>query len=391
MPRLRDTPSDIHPVDPTPGSARPNPTGTWTMTPPIRGGCWSPSPDEYGPVAVADVRLSSGRDPTEERSDTPGSTAGRDLPDPSSHGHGRDGDRPAIGPYRLIRRVGRGGQGEVWEALRLEPPAGIVALKVLPPTGRRHPRQFARFRREAERGAALAGRGLLPVYEFGDDGRVAYFAMPLIDGIALDWVLDQRRRHRAGRPPPRCHRLAVLPEPSYPDAVARVLAHVARALAAAHAARVVHCDVKPANILLERGVAGRAYLIDFGLGRDLEALPASGPGTLDGTPLYMAPEKLAGRRADEASCDVYALGATGFEALALRPPRALPAGLPRREWASYLAGAEPLRPCTIAPRLPRELEAILARALARDPRRRYRSALAMAADLERYLAGDASR
>jgi serine/threonine-protein kinase len=296
-----------------------------------------------------------------------------------------------VGSYHLIRRLGRGSQGEVWQAVRGEPPVEVVALKLLRPPARRDPRKFARFRREARRGAALDGRGLLPVYEFGQQGQVAFFVMPLVEGSSLARVLDQRHQHRAGRPPSRSHRLALLPEPLYIDAVARLLARVAHALAAAHAARVVHCDIKPANILLERAEAGRAYLIDFGLGRDLDAVPASWPATLEGTTLYMAPEKLGRRRVDEALCDIYALGATGYEALALRPPRQLPAGLPRPLWASYLAEAEPLPLSAIVPRLPEDLGAIVARAMEWDPLRRYQSAAALAEDLERHLGGAVAR
>jgi serine/threonine protein kinase len=214
--------------------------------------------------------------------------------------------------------------------------------------------------------------------------------MPLVEGASLARVLNHRRRHRAGATASGCHPLALVPEPLYIDSVVRILARVARALADAHFARVVHCDVKPANILLDHADRGRAYLIDFGLGRDLDAMPASRPRTVDGTMLYMAPEKLSGRRVDEALCDTYALGATGFEALALRLPRALPEGLPPPQWARYLAEAEPLRLGAIVPRLPGEVEAILSRALARDPGRRYRSAWAMAEDLERYLAAASS-
>jgi eukaryotic-like serine/threonine-protein kinase len=262
---------------------------------------------------------------------------------------------------------------------------------VLIAPGRRDPRKVARFRHEAERGAGLAGRGILPIHEFGQEGEVAFFAMPLVEGSTLSRVLDQRRCHRAGGTPCRWHRLALLPDSLYIDAVARVLAQVARALGDAHAARVVHCDVKPANILLERGVGGRAYLIDFGLGRDLDAMPASRPWTAEGTALYMAPEKLSRRRVDEALCDIYALGATGHEALALVPPRVLPEGLARPLWASYLAEAEPPRLGTLVQRLPRDLVSILERAMARDPGRRYQTAVAMAKDLEGYLGAAAAR
>jgi serine/threonine-protein kinase len=289
----------------------------------------------------------------------------------------------------LIKRLGRGSQGEVWKAVRIEPPVELVALKLLTPPGRRDPAKLARFRREAERGAGLASRGMLPVHEFGEDGEVVFFAMPLVEGFTLCRVLAQRRRYRAGQPPPHLHHLAVLPEPLYLAAMARALACVARALGDAHAARVVHCDVKPTNILLSRGEPERAYLIDFGLGRDLDAMPRA--GALGGTPLYMAPEKLAGRRVDEALCDVYALGATAFEAVALKPPRAVPDGMPRRLWASYLAEAEPPRLSTILPRLPVELGAIVARAMARDPKGRHESAGALAEDLERFASGAFAR
>ena len=360
------------------------------MTPHIRWGCRSPSPDEHGHAATADARPSPGRDPIGDRSGVRGLRAGRDD-DRGGLGNGWDGDRLRVGPYCLIRRLGRGSQGEVWRAVRLDPPVEVVALKLLRPPGRRDPRKFARFRHEAERGAGLAGRGILPIYEFGQQGQVAFFAMPLVEGFALSRVIDQRRRHRAGRTPSRWHWLALLPDPIYADAVARVLAHVARALGDAHAARVVHCDVKPANILLEQGDGGRAYLIDFGMGRDLDAMPAPLPGTVEGTALYMAPEKLSGRPVDEALCDIYALGATGFEALALKLPRTLPEGLPRRMWARYLAEAEPPRLGSIVPGLPEDLGVIVARAMARDPSRRYQSALAMADDLERYLCGAVAR
>jgi serine/threonine-protein kinase len=296
-----------------------------------------------------------------------------------------------VGRYQLIERLGRGGQGEVWKAVRMEPPVELVALKLLTPPGRRDPAKLARFRREAERGAGLASRGILPVHEFGEDGEVVFFAMPLVEGFTLCRVLAQRRRYRAGQPPPRLHRLAVLPEPLYLAAMARALACVARALGDAHAARVVHCDVKPANILLSRGEPGRAYLIDFGMGRDLDAMTESGASAVGGTALYMAPEKLSGRRVDEALCDVYALGATAFEAVALKPPRAVPEGMPRRLWASYLAEAEPPRLSTILPRLPVDLGAIVARAMARDPRGRHESAGALAEDLERFASGALAR
>jgi serine/threonine-protein kinase len=328
----------------------------------------------------------------EKQSAIPGSTARWHHDGRSRLEYRSNGDHARVGRYHLIEPLGRGGQGEVWKAVQLEPPIELVALKLLMPASGRDAAKYARFRREAERGAKLASRAILPTYEFGEDGGIFFFAMPLVDGFALNQILDQRRRYRVGRPPLHLHRMAVLSESRYIDAVVRVLTRVAWALEDAHTARVVHCDVKPANILLDRGNDERAYLIDFGMGRDLDAMPGShmGVGGAAGTVLYMAPEKLSGRPADEVLCDVYALGATAYEALTLKPPRVVPDDVPRSHWASYLVAADPPRPSTILPRLPERLEAILARALALDPKRRYSSARAMAGDLEQFLSGSQS-
>jgi hypothetical protein len=201
----------------------------------------------------------------------------------------------------------------------------------------------------------------------------------------------QRRRCLAGAPPLLVHRLALLPEPLYLREVVRVLARIARALQAAHAARVVHRDVKPRNILLDRHDPVRVYLIDFGLGRDLDVATPPQLRAREGTLGYMAPERLLGRRVDGVLSDVYALGVTLFESVTLRSPWALPESLPRAALAAYLAGAEPLRPGAARPGLPAALEAIVARAMAREPARRYPSAAAVAADLDRFAAGAPER
>jgi eukaryotic-like serine/threonine-protein kinase len=294
-----------------------------------------------------------------------------------------------LGRYHLIAPLARGGEGEVWKAVQVEPVVELVALKLLPPQYQLEPRRLARLRREASRGARLDDPALLPVYEFGVARGIAYLVMPWVDGFTLADILDQRRRCRAGAPPPTVHRLALLPEPHYLRAVVRALAQVARALHAAHAARVAHRDIKPPNILLDRHDPRRVFLIDFGLGRDLDraTLPQlrAGEGTLG----YMAPEKLRRRQIDEVPCDIYALGVTLFEAVTLRAPWSVPEDLPLAARMAYLAGAEPLRPRSVRPGLPADLEVIVMRAMARDPGRRYRSAATLAADLDRFLAGAA--
>ncbi len=354
-------------------------------------GNWRPSRGVHGRIAASDTLTTAEEASTEDQFGIAEPFGRPDHERLTNLGFHLDGGRSRVGRYHLIEPLGQGSQGEVWKAVQLEPRIGLVALKLLMPAGSCDPRKLARFRREAERGARMDHPAILPTYEFGQDGGVVFFAMPLVDGFALSQILDQRRQYRAGQPSLQLHRLAVLSEPRYIDAVARVLVRVAWALEDAHASRVVHCDVKPANILLDRSNEERTYLIDFGMGRDLDAMPRSPSESLAGTVLYMAPEKLLGRQVEEVLCDVYALGATAFEAFALKPPRVVPEDLPRSLWARYLAAAEPPRPRTIFPRLPEGLERILVRALAQDPKRRYSSAGAMAGDLERFLSGTQSR
>jgi serine/threonine-protein kinase len=211
--------------------------------------------------------------------------------------------------------------------------------------------------------------------------------MPLVYGLALSEILNQRRQCRAGHPPLQVHRFAVLSEKQYIYAAVRVLTLVARALDDVHAAKVVHCDVKPANVLLDLSNENRVYLIDFGMGREVDAMPRTRAAHAAGTVLYMAPEKLLGHEVDEALCDVYALGATAFETLTFRPPRIIPKNIPQVFWASYIAMRDPPRASSLLPGLPKELDYILHRALSRDPKRRYSSAGLMADDFEEFLLG----
>ena len=299
-------------------------------------------------------------------------------------------EHPRVGEYHLIELLGRGGQGEIWKALRTEPRIEFVALKLLSHKAKDDPAKLARFRREAERGAYLAHPGILPVFEFGQHGTILFFVMPLVCGFALSEILKQRRQCRAGHPPLQVHRFAVLSEKQYIYAAVRVLTLVARALDDVHAARVVHCDVKPANVLLDGSNENRVYLIDFGMGREVDAMPRTRAAHAAGTVLYMAPEKLLGHEVDEALCDVYALGATAFETLTLRPPRIIPKNIPQLFWAKYIAMRDPPRASSLLPRLPKQLDYILHRALSRDPKRRYSSAGLMADDFEEFLLGTKS-
>jgi serine/threonine-protein kinase len=293
-----------------------------------------------------------------------------------------------VGRYRLIERLGRGMQADVWRALRSEPVFDReeeVALKVLPASAC-DPRRRAQLRHEAERGARMVGPSLLPTYEFGEADGAAFMAMPLVVGCTLAEVLSQRRGWRDGLAPLGAHRLAVAPERSYTRDVVALVARVARAAADAHRAQVVHRDIKPGNILVRRDHTAGVYLCDFGLARDLDVATPRQLCDGAGSPLYMAPERLLRRPADEVRGDVYALGATLFEALTLAPPVEVPDELPRSLWPGFLAAASPRRPSALWPAIPAGLESSILRALARDPARRYPTADHLADDLERFLA-----
>jgi serine/threonine protein kinase len=307
-------------------------------------------------------------------------------------------DGQTLGPYRVIERLGQGRQADVWRALRAVPPVEEVALKVLPAAAAAHdPRRRAQLRHEAERGTRFADPALLPTCDFGESEGLLFLAMPLVVGCALGELLEHRRAFLAGRPLPRdVHPLATVPEPHYTRAIAMLVARIARAVSAAHAARVVHRDIKPMNILVRRDLAidgdgavrfsdasePGAFLCDFGLARDLDVATPWQLRDGAGSPLYMAPERLLKRPADEFRCDVYALGVTLFEALTLESPVDVPPELPSSEWAAYLAAVEPRRASVLRPDLSERLEDVVHRAMAHDPAHRHPTATHFADDLE---------
>lgn len=288
-----------------------------------------------------------------------------------------------LGRYRLIERVGQGRQADVWRATG-GGTVGEVALKVLPPSSG-DPRRRAQLRHEAERGARLTGPSLLPTYEYGEADGAVYMAMPLVVGCTLAAVIAQRREVRSGRRVVNSHRLTYTSESAYVIEVVGLLARVARAAADAHDGRVAHRDIKPGNILVGRSRADGVFLCDFGLARDLDVATPSQLRDGAGSPLYMAPERLMKRPADEIRSDVFSLGVTLFEALTLSPPIDMPNDMPSALWASYLATAEPRRPSDLRPGLPAALEATILRATAREPDRRHPSATEFAGELERFL------
>ena len=267
-----------------------------------------------------------------------------------------EGDR--VGPYTIVREVGRGGMAVVYLA---EGPDGPVAVKLL------HPGLTAllggeRFRREIRLAARLRHPGILPLYESGEGDYGLWYSMPYVAGGTL-----RVRLRLEGRLPPA-------------EAV-RIAREVADALEYAHRRGVIHRDVKPENLLLEPG--GSVRVGDFGIGRVFDASgledTLTRSGVLVGTPAYMSPEQAVGERGLDGRTDVYGLGCVLYEMLAGEPPYAAPT--PQVVLARHLKDPIP----SVRRRVPEVaagLDAAIRRALAKTPGERFTTAAAFAAALE---------
>jgi serine/threonine-protein kinase len=294
-----------------------------------------------------------------------------------------------LGPYRLLEWLGRGGQGDVWKSLRLEPFEELVALKILKPSLTHNPARMAQFRREAERGFRLVGPSLVPVYELGECDGYHYMTMPYVEGTPLRDVVRQRVAYRRGDTTERPHHFATMSDPDYFHAMLLAMAEAARALGHVHEQQVAHRDIKPANILLDNRRSGGVYLCDFGLGRDLEVATLEQMRDGAGTPMYMAPERLLLWTANEIKCDIYSMGVTICEALTLERPFRVPSNVTALAMSAFLAEAEPLLPRQIDPAFPKDAEAVIMKAMARDQTLRHESARELARELERCAASNA--
>jgi WD40 repeat protein/tRNA A-37 threonylcarbamoyl transferase component Bud32 len=280
-----------------------------------------------------------------------------------------------LGGYEILGEIGRGGMAVVYKAR--QPVLGrVVALKRLGPQAR-DGADVARFLREAESIARLPHPHIVQVFEVGEDAGRPFLVLEYVGGGSLAEYL-------AGGP-------------VEPTAAAAFLETVARAVHHAHRHGVVHRDLKPTNILLTPAAdrphpdrpplaAHDPKVADFGLARRLgDDRGLTHPDLLAGTPAYLAPEQLTGSAAAlSPACDVYALGVILYEMLTGRPPLLGPTALATLR---LLETVEPVPPRRLQPQLPRDLEAVCLRCLAKDPRRRYPSAEALADDLARFIAG----
>jgi serine/threonine protein kinase len=293
-----------------------------------------------------------------------------------------------LGDFRLLRVLGRGGMGVVYEAEQLSL-GRRVALKVLPFAGVLDPRQLQRFRNEAQAAACLHHTNIVPVYVVGCERGVHYYAMQLIDGQSLGEAIAALAGSPGGpdaagaptRPSALSATGRTAASRGYVRAVARLGLQAAEALEYAHSLGVVHRDVKPANLLLDE--AGQLWVTDFGLALCRSAPRLTMTGDVVGTLRYMSPEQLLGTGwPGDPRGDVYSLGVTLYEALALRPAFA---GQDREELLRQVAWGEPRPPRRLNPAVPAELETVVLKAMARDPAERYQSARELADDLRRFL------
>jgi serine/threonine protein kinase/WD40 repeat protein len=351
-------------------------------------------------------------------------------------------DLKQIADYRILREVGRGGMGVVYEAEQ-ESLGRRVALKVLPPHALLDAKHVARFEREAKAAARLHHTNIVPVFGVGTHDSTHFYVMQFIQGQGLDDVIEELGRLKnskpgglttgvhdrskdlshvaqsmrtgsfAPAPPDSGDGAAAVPvtqAPASPSSassrpisdssirlpegseistlsgsdqqlyrsVARIGAQVAQALDYAHSQGILHRDIKPSNLLLD--LKGIVWVTDFGLAKAGDAGDLTHTGDIVGTVRYMAPERFQGK--SDARSDVYALGLTLYELLALRPAFN---ERDRLKLIQHVTHEDAPRLRKINPRVPRDLETIVHKAMAREPERRYQSAKALTDDLQRFV------
>jgi eukaryotic-like serine/threonine-protein kinase len=275
------------------------------------------------------------------------------------------GDLPRrVGDYELLAELGRGGMGVVYQARQVSLDR-MVALKMLLRGGMATEDDIARFRAEAEAVARIDHPNIVPIYEVGELDGQPYFSMKFVAGTTL------------------AARLA--DGPLSAREAAALLAPICRAVHFAHEQGVLHRDLKPSNILID--LEGRPHVTDFGLAKRIAAdATLTNTGAILGTPSYMAPEQAAGNRGEIGpASDVYSLGTVLYAMLTGHPP--FQAASPV-DTVLLVLEQDPLPPRLVNAAVDRDLEMIALMALQKPPELRYRSAAAMAEDLEAYLAGE---
>jgi len=271
--------------------------------------------------------------------------------------------RSAIPSYDVLEEIGSGGMGVVYKA-RQRGLNRLVALKMIRGGDWPRPDYLARIRIEAEAVARLRHPNIVHIYEIGEVDGLPFLSLELLEGGTLE------------------DRLAGDPQPG--RSAAELMATLARAIEIAHNAGIIHRDLKPSNVLFTGD--GIPKITDFGLAKRLESdSRQTESGQIMGTPCYMSPEQAMGHTRDVGPpADIYSLGAILYEMLTGRPPFK---GETPMETVRQVINDDVVPPTRLVPKVARDLETICLHCLNKEQSRRYRSALALAEDLECFLAG----
>jgi serine/threonine protein kinase/tetratricopeptide (TPR) repeat protein len=317
-----------------------------------------------------------------------------------------------LGDYRILREIGRGGMGVVYEAEQMSL-GRRVALKVLPLAAALDAKQLQRFKNEAQAAAHLHHTNIVPVFGIGCERGVHYYAMQFIEGQTLAQVIADSRlliadlkKETNDSPATRPYQAKPQEEignveadlksvatvvalstersvrsPAFFRTVANLGIQAALALEHAHQLGVIHRDIKPANLMVDE--RGNLWITDFGLAHCQSQAGLTMTGDLVGTLRYMSPEQALAKRVDvDHRTDIYSLGATLYELLTLGPAYS---GRDRQELLRQIAFEEPCAPRRLSKSIPSELETIVLKAMEKSPSDRYATAQEVADDLRRFL------
>ncbi|MEM6672839.1 MAG: bifunctional serine/threonine-protein kinase/formylglycine-generating enzyme family protein [Planctomycetota bacterium] len=289
-------------------------------------------------------------------------------------------DGTTIGEFLLLREIGSGGMGVVYEAEQTSLDRR-VAIKILPRLRKTRGVAHERFQREARILAEISHAAVLPILTSGEEEGTPWFAMPLVDGHDLAAELREQRATRDAADGETLGSQILPPfgSDAYVRRIVDLVRSAAEALDVVHRAGVIHRDIKPSNLLLTR--KGEVLVADFGLAKDDDGPSLTGTGGVQGTPPYMSPEQFQAQRSIDRRTDVYSLCAVLYELLGLELPYA---SAPLPVLANRICAGDhpPLR--AVNPRVPRDLATIVGKGMSVDPDDRYQSAEALASDLGRF-------
>ncbi|HET6880010.1 MAG TPA: serine/threonine protein kinase [Pirellulales bacterium] len=271
-----------------------------------------------------------------------------------------------FGDYEIIEEIARGGMGVVYKARQVSLNR-LVAVKMILSGQLASADDVRRFRAEAEAAANLRHPNIVAIHDVGERGGQHFFSMEYVAGKSLSQMV---REH-----------------PLSPEQAARYVKIVAEAIEYAHRQGILHRDLKPSNVLIDE--ADQPRITDFGLAKRLGSdSAATMSGMVVGTPSYMSPEQALGSPSIGPAADVYSLGATLYDLVSARPPFRADSPL---ETLRQVRDCEPASPRVLNPKVPRDLETICLKCLAKDAQQRYAGAADVAEELGRFLEGEPIR